>query len=72
MVVSIYANLRYFVLAELLLGWVVGGGGGGGGREGGEGWVKREIKMINQNGFQNGLGCAYFPTYLSKTFRKIG
>ena len=28
--------------------------------------------MINQNGFQNGLACAYFPTYLSKTFRKIG
>ena len=66
MFVSIHANLRYFVLAELLLGW-----GGEGGRDGWEGWVKREIKMINQNGFQNGLGCAYFPTYLSKTFRKI-
>ena len=30
MVVSIYANLRYFVLAELLLGWGVRGQGMGG------------------------------------------
>ena len=39
------------------MGWGAGGGGGGGG-------VKREIKMVNQNGFQNWIASAYFPTYL--------
>ena len=30
----------------------------------GSGDFKREIKMVSQNGLQNGLVSAYFPTYL--------
>ena len=26
--------------------------------------VKRDVKIVSQNGFQNGIASAYFPTYL--------